>query len=181
MPNSKKHPATWVIHWPTFGPYHIARLHGAANYLTKDGIEIVGFEIAPMESSYGWSKVDYPEQCAQVLVFPGTIYEEIPYQRMWGGIYSKLNKLQPDGLLINGYSSPDAQVLLSWSRLHRKPAILMSESKEDDAPRTVVREHLKGVLVRQFSAAICGGTPQRRYLEKSRDEQRKNISRLRRC
>ena len=33
MPDYEQHPATWVIHWPTFGPYHMARLSGAVKAL----------------------------------------------------------------------------------------------------------------------------------------------------
>ncbi len=140
MPNYTQHPATWVIHWPTFGPYHVARICGAVKALSGNGIKIVGLEIAPTESRYGWSKIDKPDQSDHSLVFPSAIYEEISYQRMWGGIHSKLNNLRPDGLLINGYSGADAQAILMWAKSHHKPAILMSESKEDDAQRTPIRE-----------------------------------------
>ena len=165
MPSRKQHPVTWVIQWPTFGPYHVARWNRAANLLNEYGINLIGFEIAPIESEYGWSKIDLPEQCERILVFPETIYEEIPFRRMWSGIFSRLNNLRPDGVVINGYSSVDAHAILAWARLHRKPAILMSDSKQDDAPRREIRERIKSCLVRHFSAAVCGGTAHKSYLE----------------
>jgi glycosyltransferase involved in cell wall biosynthesis len=42
----------------------------------------------------------------------------------------------------------------------------MVESKEDDAPRVRWREALKAVIVRQYDAALVGGTPHRDYLQK---------------
>ena len=71
--------------------------------------------------------------------------------------------LQP--VAIAGYATPAMLTALAWCQSRKRPAILVSQSKEDDAPRDRWKERIKGWLVRRYHAAIVGGGPQRRYLE----------------
>ena len=153
-----------AIHWPRFGPYHLARMRAATRLLGNAGVEVVGLEIASRDNVYSW-KEEAAHDTVKRVVFPGRAYEEIARGEMWRGISATLSKMRCDAIAINGYSSPDACSILLWRRLHGLPAILMTESKADDAPRQWWKEWIKGRIVAQFSSALCGGQPQRRYLE----------------
>lgn len=75
-----------------------------------------------------------------------------------------LDRLQPTAVFIPGWGFPIARVGLKWCRQHDVPAILMSESKADDEPRTWWKEWLKSQLyVRKFAAALVGGRHHRDY------------------
>jgi glycosyltransferase involved in cell wall biosynthesis len=53
---------------------------------------------------------------------------------------------------------------LLWSLCRRKPAILVSETKQDDAPRFWWSESIKRWILKHYKAALVGGQPQKRYL-----------------
>jgi glycosyltransferase involved in cell wall biosynthesis len=55
---------------------------------------------------------------------------------------------------------------LVWSRWHQKPAIILSDTKENDAPRSWWREKLKSWIVKQYKSALVAGQPHKRYLMK---------------
>ncbi|MEO1184548.1 MAG: glycosyltransferase family 4 protein, partial [Cyanobacteria bacterium J06636_27] len=55
---------------------------------------------------------------------------------------------------------------LIWSLWHQKPAILLSASKEDDAPRNWWNETIKRWILKGYKAALVGGKPQKKYLIK---------------
>jgi 1,2-diacylglycerol 3-alpha-glucosyltransferase len=158
-------PITLAIHWPRFGPYHLARLQASCAALQKTGIQVVGLEIASQDRLYLWRE-EVSSDLMRHVVFPGRTYEEISRAEMWSGILATLNKVQPHVTAVNGYSSPDSWAILAWSRVCRRSTILMTESKVDDAPRVCWKEWLKRGLVRQFDAALCGGRPHRSYLER---------------
>jgi glycosyltransferase involved in cell wall biosynthesis len=63
------------------------------------------------------------------------------------------------------YGYPDARAALAWCRRHRRVAVIMMDTKADDAERVGWRERIKALIVAQFDAALVGGTPQRVYME----------------
>ncbi|MCB8951265.1 MAG: glycosyltransferase family 4 protein [Ardenticatenales bacterium] len=79
--------------------------------------------------------------------------------------YRCADEVRPDAILIPGYATRYARALLRWCHHHGAGAVLMSESRAADFARQRWRESLKGVLVRQFDAALVGGQPHQRYLE----------------
>lgn len=159
-----RRPVTLAIHWPRFGPYHIARLE-AVQKLEQESMRVVGLEIASSDALYGWREETAPTRFERYVVFPECSYDDIPWAKMWQRAYVVLNVLDPDVLAINGYSSADAWVLLAWCRMRGRPAILMSESWAEDAQRDVVTQSIKRLVVGQFAAGLCGGARHRAYLE----------------
>ncbi|MEM7015378.1 MAG: glycosyltransferase family 1 protein, partial [Verrucomicrobiota bacterium] len=71
-----------------------------------------------------------------------------------------------DALAIPGWGFSYSRKALAWCRKNRKPAILMSESKFSDEPRSHWKEWLKGRIVRQFSGALVGAQSHEDYLVK---------------
>jgi glycosyltransferase involved in cell wall biosynthesis len=53
---------------------------------------------------------------------------------------------------------------LVWCLSNRKPSVLLSESKVDDASRYRWREYIKRLIIKAYKSALVGGQPQKRYL-----------------
>ncbi|NBC16191.1 MAG: glycosyltransferase [Bacteroidetes bacterium] len=151
------------VQWPRFGPYHLARLRAVHRFLAARGGDLVGLETAGREATYAWRQEDAATAFRREQVFPESQFEAIDPRRMHRGVVAALDRLQPDAVAINSYSLPDARAALWWARQHRRVAILMSDSKADDAPRSAWREALKQQIVQAFDAALVAGTPQRAY------------------
>lgn len=155
---------TLAIQWQRFGPYHIARLEAVYRALQPHNIRVVGIETASSDSTYLWKQEASPTAFERFVALPGRIAEDTPPVVMWKSVWALLDRLKPDVVAVAGFSTVDAFAFLIWCRLHHRPAILMSESKWDDKPRAGWKEGIKSLIVRQFSAALCGGTPHRDYI-----------------
>ena len=154
------------VHWPRFGPYHLARLEAAHSLFAEQGVELVGLETAGRDATYAWRVERGPTLFRREQVFPDQTFEAIPPSEMHDGVTRALDGLRPDAVAITSYSFPDARASLAWCRRARRTAVLMSASREEDAPRVGWRERFKSLLVRQYDAALVGGTAHRAYLER---------------
>lgn len=152
------------VHWPRLGPYHLARLNATHRRIAGEGGTLVALETASQDSTYAWREEQAPDAFQRHQVFPGYRYEDVSPSAMWRGVIQALDALDPDAVAINSYSTPDALAALAWCRRRRRVAVVMMESKADDAPRSAAREWTKRVLLSQFDAALAGGSPQRAYL-----------------
>ena len=153
------------VHWPRFGPYHLARLEAAHRHFTRQGVELIGLETAGQDATYAWRVEAGPTSFHREQVFPDQTFETILPSEMHDGVTRALDRLLPDAVAITSYSFPDARASLAWCRRERRTAVLMSASREEDAPRIGWRERFKSLLVRQYDAALVGGTTHRAYLE----------------
>jgi 1,2-diacylglycerol 3-alpha-glucosyltransferase len=158
-------PLRLLIHWPRFGPYHLARLRGARATLKDAQIDIVGLEIASRDEIYLWRE-EAAGDLVKHVVFPGRIYEQISPFEMQRALPARLRQIRPDVIAINGYSTNDSWSILLWCRMHGCPTIMMTDSKADDKPRPTAKEWLKRGIVAQFNAGFCAGRPHYRYLER---------------
>lgn len=154
------------LQWPRFGPYHLARLDALHALLAPQGVEVVGLETAGHDATYAWRTESQPHSFRREQVFPGQVFETLRPDEIHARMTAMLDRLQPDAVVINSYSFPDARACLWWCRRHHRIAAVVTDSKEDDAPRVWWREQLKALIVRQFDAALLGGTPHRAYFEK---------------
>jgi 1,2-diacylglycerol 3-alpha-glucosyltransferase len=160
-----KMPITLIVHCGFFGPYHIAQLNAAFNELKPAGVTVMGMEVTNRMELYAWEQDQRPTAFERHLVLPGQTFERVSPLKMWRGVMSILNNVDPYAVAINGYSYYDAWGALTWCKLHRRPAILLSDSKSDDAPRVVWKEWVKRRIVQQYSSALCAGKTSRIYLE----------------
>lgn len=154
------------VQWPRFGPYHLARLRATHHLLAEKGVELVGLETAGQDATYAWRVEEGETPFRREQVFPGRTFEAIPPGEMHAGMTRALDRLRPDAVAITSYSFPDARAALAWCRRRRRVAVLMTVSRQEDAPRVRWRERFKSLLVRQYDAALVGGTAHRTYLEK---------------
>ncbi len=152
------------IQFPRFGPYHLARLHAAAAHFARRGGEVIGLETASEDATYAW-RTEAPAQGAlrRVQIFPGRRFDDLAPRAIHEGMRRALDELRPDGVVINSYAFPDARAALAWCLRRGRMAIVATDSKADDAPRTAWRERIKGVIVNQFDAAFLAGAPQKAY------------------
>ena len=153
---------TACVLWARFGPYHIARLAAAHGYFASRGDAIVGLEVAGDDATYAWDtegESPFPRTCA----FPDRTVEAIPNAEMARGITEALDRLDPSAVAFASYSTPDALAALAWCRRKRRTAVMMFDSRAEDAPRSVPREALKRALVSGVDAALVAGTQSRAY------------------
>lgn len=153
-----------ILHWPRFGPYHLARLEKAAFRLRESAIQVIGLEIAVHDEIYSWHVGDQTKQIEYRVAFPDRYIEELSFIQIYRRVGALLRDIKPDVVAINGYSAVDSLAILLWCRINGCPAILMSDSKADDFPRHPLREAFKRWLVSQYSAGFCAGSLHRDYL-----------------
>ena len=144
-----------------FGPYHIARLEAAANYLN-----IVPIEISGETSEYQWDKVESKKLINRITLFGTKESPNISPKELNAAINKQLSLLKPDCVAINGWADRAALCALYWCLENRTPAILMSESAAQDEKRNFWKELLKKKIVEQFSSGVVGGERHADYLIK---------------
>ena len=154
------------VQWPRFGPYHVARLNALYDLGASEQVEVIGLETAGEDRLYGWERITSETSFRRVQVFSNRVFEEIPPVEMQRGISNALDELQPDAVIINSYSFPDARGCLKWCRTNRRVAVCATDTKQDAAPRTKWRESIKSILINQFDALLVAGTPHREYFRK---------------
>jgi 1,2-diacylglycerol 3-alpha-glucosyltransferase len=155
-----------VVLFANYGPYHLARVNSFHELCTKYDIQCVAIELARSEATYAWvaavEKLPYPF----ISVLPDHQLEQVSSSQVIKRLFAVLNRVNPSVLAIAGYALPAMLAAKAWATIHHKPTVLFSASKEDDASREQWKESVKGWLVNQYDAALVGGAPQKRYLEK---------------
>lgn len=145
------------------GPYIFARYSIFASRSPKDKIVLI--ETGKVSKTYPWH---HPEKESLYDRYILSDYpEELqPKLRVWQNVCDALSKINPDIVIIVGYARLSMLSALFWSLWHRKPAILLSESKDNDASRIWWKEIIKSWLIKKFSGALVGGHIHKRYLIK---------------
>jgi 1,2-diacylglycerol 3-alpha-glucosyltransferase len=155
-----------AILFSNYGPYHLARISSFHNACKQTGWQVVGIEFSRFESQYPWQAQINNLPFSIVSVLEGQELEQTQFIELVQRLNSILDQFKPDILAISGYSHPAMFSALLWCLWHQKPALLFSESKEDDAPRSWWQEKIKSWVVRGYRAALVGGKPHKRYLIK---------------
>ncbi len=156
-----------AIIYNNFGPYHLARLEAVTRMGKKRGFEVVGLELASQENLYPWSVDAIALELKKLTIFSQVAMEEVDPWTLARGTWSMLQQLNPRAIAFgsNKQAFPALLSLLTWAWLHQRVAILMMDSKYDDAPRGLIKEWLKKQIISRFDAALVGGTYSRHYAE----------------
>ncbi len=152
------------VQWPRFGPYHLARLRKTHEYFDAQRAGVVALETAAQDETYAWREEGAAMPFERFQVFHGQNFHAISPAVMHRGILRALDSLDPDVVAIHSYGFPDARAALLWCRRKGRRAILMTDSRTEDAPRQASREWLKRHIVLQYDTALVAGEPQVRYL-----------------
>ena len=145
------------------GPYIFARYSAVADQLSDHKLILI--EIGNVSTIYPWQHPDRNPPY-QRFVLSDQPEELQPKLKVCKNIWDALSKINPDILVIAGYARLSMLSALFWSFWHRKPAIVLSESKEDDESRIWWKEIIKNWLIKKFSSALVGGDIHKRYLIK---------------
>jgi 1,2-diacylglycerol 3-alpha-glucosyltransferase len=155
-----------AVIFTNYGPYHIARVSALHRQCCKIGWEVIGIELARHETTYDWQANIQNLPFKLISISEQSPLEEINFYKFIPRLYSKLAANKINILAIAGYFHFGMLAILLWSIWHNKPAILLSESTENDSPRSRWREILKSWIIKKYKSALVGGQPQKRYLLK---------------
>lgn len=154
------------ILFSSYGPYHIARVQGLVDNPQSFKKQIVAIELSRSQDEYPWeTKIDSLD-FSLVSVTQEQVLEKTNIFQLLQRLNHILNKVNPSVIAIAGYFQPSMLFTLAWCLWHRTPAILLSETTENDAPRSWWRESIKSWIVKKYQAALVGGKPHKRYMIK---------------
>ncbi|BAY07258.1 glycosyltransferase family 4 protein [Calothrix sp. NIES-2098] len=155
-----------AVIFTNYGPYHISRVSALHKKCSEIGWEVIGIELARHETTYTW-KVNVQELPFKLIsIIEESPLEQVKFHHFIAKLYSILAEVKVDVFAIAGYFNFGMLATLLWSMWHRKPAILLSETTENDSHRSWWREIVKSWIVRKYKSALVGGQPQKRYLLK---------------
>lgn len=143
-----------AILFDNFGPYHVARMLGAAR-----DCDVIALEAAPARGEYAWDKPAVPAPLRYVALAGSGSADEIGSE-----LDAKLAPLAPDCIALPGWSSRASLAALRWARMRRIPAIVMSESNGWDLARKPLAEWVKRRIAAHFAAALVTSASQADYL-----------------
>ncbi|MBX7540931.1 glycosyltransferase [Qipengyuania sphaerica] len=151
-----------AILFSQFAGYHVDRVEAAARRLAGRA-EVLAVEYATTSETYAWERPGEVAHARHVTLFPGRSYETL-------GAFEKyraaMNALRGADMVCVGvpYSERDI-IALSWRLAAAgKTMVMMTDSKFDDKPRSVVMEAAKARLLKPYKAAIVAGVRQREYV-----------------
>ena len=154
-----------AVIWSRFGPYHVARLRGAVSIAAGHGTEIYGIEIARRDALYEWDAVDRSDSFEHITLFDRETHQDIHRRDIQARLIPTLEAIAPDAIAVNGWAVAEARAAIDWCDGGRRAAaIVMSETKADDAPRVWWKELVKRQMLKKCSAALVGGAVQADYL-----------------
>ena len=145
------------------GPYIRARWSAFSNKYPQNKVLLI--EFGKFSKIYDWLPLDIEVPYQRTILFEQAT-ETLPLYRLIFHLVKELNRNKPNIVVLNGYAMPATLSALVWSICYGKPAILLSDSKEDDAPRSWWSENFKRLLLKGYKTALVAGKPQKRYLTK---------------
>lgn len=151
--------------WIDLGAYHLARLRAVQE---RFGGNCVAIELVGGFGDQDCLGLPFRETERSglniITLFPNQNLEQISPLQLSQKLIQTLNAVQPEHVALCGYHRIENLVAMAWAKATGRGAILMTESKQDDAARQTVQEWLKGAIVRQFNSYLVGGIPHRDYI-----------------
>lgn len=154
-----------AVLWPRLGPYHMARLRAVDARCHAEGAHLIAIEVAREDAIYPWREEAGSEPFKRLRALPEGTAETTPPATVRAAVTAALDAADADAVAFPSYATPDARAALAWCRRHRRAAVMLFDSRAEDAERSPLREAVKRVLVAQADAALVAGTPQAAYLE----------------
>jgi 1,2-diacylglycerol 3-alpha-glucosyltransferase len=160
-----------IIIFHNIGGYHAARLRAAQDICNSHGWRLTAIQETDSTDEHPWGNIKQEISFDLETLLSA---KEASYftnrDRQSNVIASRLpahlDRLQPDILVIPGWGFPTSRAAFKWAKQHRSLAILMSDSKWDDEPRSPWKEKLKSFYIRQFQSALVAGQLHKDYLIK---------------
>ena len=160
--SGKKRPRVLFL-WESFGPHHVDRCEACVAQL-GDRYEICGVEIATFDANYQWRGSTGADGFAKLTLFPGVVRQKISTWRCFGRIMAACLRLRAKYIFLCNYDAPAIFLSAVLLRLLGRRVIIMQDSKFDDKQRYLLKEALKSLLYRPYSAALVAGHRTKSYL-----------------
>ena len=142
----------------TMGPYHYARLE-ASNILS----DCTFVEFSSIDHTNYWD-TSKEKIAKKVTLFDDKPITQKSKKQIKKRLYSVLNDIKPDVVLISGWDAVTSLIGVLWSKNNNTPIIILSESQSHDFKRSKIKEHIKKSLLKLFDSAFVGGKNQIQYL-----------------
>ncbi len=148
-----------LVIYPDIGHYHHARITAASDLNPAvEALELYNSSEFPQFKSNSDGK-ESPKY--HRLLWPGRGFDA----RRRRELLAMLDRTSPNVVFVPGWAERWAHVILSWSLTNRRPAVVMSDSTEQDFNRTWWRELVKRKVVSCFTAGFVGGQRHVEYME----------------
>jgi len=152
------------------GGYHAARLRATQFACDQRGWDLTAIQVTDQTGEHPWGDVQSCVTFPLKTLLPRAAVPDEALRRFESAgavapLRQLLASLKLDVLVIPGWGFPVSRAALAWCHRNGMPAILMSESKADDAPRRWWKEQWKARrYIARFDAALVGGKAHRDYL-----------------
>lgn len=152
-----------LIVWGNWGPYHYARFRALHERAEAEGIEAHGLELFPKSGCYDWrANCDHPAVHHLNL---GRTETEFNLPLLCSRFLPLLFKLRPDILFVPSYWH--WSLFINYAgRLQGAKIVMMNESHAGTERARGWKRAVKRSVVRNFHAALVGGTPHRRHFSR---------------
>lgn len=153
-----------LIFWEEYYHYHYARVDAIFKLMESEKIEFFPVALRKGKNVFG-------DPNDQKLIEDKLICLDGDEEKY--GLNSKLtaekfikllNKINPDVVAIPGYDNWVVLTSLIWCRKNKSGAILMSDSKKNDFPRSKIKEIIKKLIISLFDSFFVAGAPHVEYI-----------------
>ncbi len=151
----------WVV--PDLSYYHHARINAFARLGIAD---VVVIEMCDTSGFKEFKKPAFSDAAYRLItLFKGRYYADIPKAEACVTINNVLDEVDPDLLLVQGWSDIFALASIRWLQETGKIGIVATESQFIDDVRKPWKEWIKRRLIRRFSSGLAGGRSHVDYLK----------------
>ena len=151
-----------AILFSDFGPYHVARIEALADALQKQGDHLFAYRFSEASPIYGW-KPATPSNATVITLGtanPSGAAASLAMARAFG---KSLRKNKIKAAFMPSYSPLPNMLCVLSARLAGTRLVLMNESWRLTERASFLGKAAKHCLVRLFSSALVGGTPQKQF------------------
>ncbi|HMV85720.1 MAG TPA: glycosyltransferase family 4 protein [Blastocatellia bacterium] len=127
-------------------------------------MNVTAVELSGVDETYAWDDVSGADGFDRVTVFENADSRTQPAGKVRERMRATLDGLQPDVVVVPGWSDSGALAALKWCISRQVPAVIMSETTAWDFTRRAVREWVKRGILRLCSSALVGGQAHSEYL-----------------
>ncbi|MBL6427646.1 MAG: glycosyltransferase family 4 protein [Maritimibacter sp.] len=124
---------------------------------------VLALETCGRDLTYDWEVVTKSDKFERVTLFARE--EEITARVLGPALRRTLSDWRPDLVAVPGWGDAAALYALDWAHRHSVPAILMSDSRAGDSPRSRLSEAVKQLVVRSSAGGLVAGQGHATYLQ----------------
>ncbi|MCP9884175.1 glycosyltransferase family 4 protein [Synechococcus sp. ATX 2A4] len=141
------------------GPYHHARFCKAA-----ESLNLAVVETRPCSAEYPWVEITAEAYPRHALTGQSAAEEDPPNHAIERQLHHLIDALKPKVIVSVGWADRAYQRLLIVATNRRIPVVIVSDSRWRDEARSRIKERIKRLLLRGYSAALVAGQESRSYL-----------------